>query len=704
MRLVLRARRRIDWALYTHETRMLVVGSGGGGGGDEESGGGGGGGSAPALSSWQFAAGGVVHLPLFELRAPLPAAAAAARAFITGGAAGLGAGAEEEDDGDEEDDDGDVGVEDAGAGMLPPRPQPPASAAPWAASEAGPVGAAAAAGGCGASARCGGGARAWLLRMYGRVYLARATPADAPARLPAARPASVSPSSSPALLRQQQQQQPPSPLVLELHRFYSDALLPERAYALPAAARAGDVELSVVDNALVVHHPALGVAAVFDAGARSRLPIASPLPLRRLAPLPSAGAGGDGGSGGFESVAAAHGPGWRYLAPNLILDADGRRLFRLHLDLSAVAASAPGWPALAGFLQRRRAPPPAAAAALAAAAGRAAAAQDGGGAGGEPKALLLAVCRAALQEPPAPRALRALFAQLARGAAAAAGGRAGADALPPAPSALSPAEVARELFGWARGEAGVDALHLQAALSEYAAALEAAALAPPPELTSLAAELLLQRGAARGALSLLRAGPAALALPLAERLEREEEEATRGGGALHAQAAVCSHIVTDVYARLAAAEARAAARGAAAAGGAAAGGGGIAAAAAAIAGAPAPATLSPAPSPSPSRRVGALPRCEAHIKRLAASGQALRAARLARDRGAATALDARALLEAAAARGDARLFAALHRALGRGPVADAATSGEEGAEAAMARLMAAAAAGGSGGGAAATVE
>lgn len=46
------------------------------------------------------------------------------------------------------------------------------------------------------------------------------------------------------------------------------------------------VQLSVVDNALVVHHPATAVAVLFDVALQQHKPLANPLPLRRLQLLP----------------------------------------------------------------------------------------------------------------------------------------------------------------------------------------------------------------------------------------------------------------------------------------------------------------------------------------------------------------------------------------------------------------------------------
>jgi hypothetical protein len=46
------------------------------------------------------------------------------------------------------------------------------------------------------------------------------------------------------------------------------------------------VALSVVDNTLVVHHPATAVSVLFDVALGQQKPLANPLPLRRLQLLP----------------------------------------------------------------------------------------------------------------------------------------------------------------------------------------------------------------------------------------------------------------------------------------------------------------------------------------------------------------------------------------------------------------------------------
>jgi len=484
LKLQQRVRRRSDWFLYTHETRMLIVGGGTGGGG-------GGATAAPAaaavtsaaaaaaaaaaaspvLSSWQFTTAGVLHLPLFELHGPLPASAAA-REFLVNQPDAL-----------------------AGASVVlsPRRPsQPPRTAAspgdpvtPAAPSAppsrtassapSDPLGPAAA--GTGAASAAGQrAAGVWLLRMYGRVYLAHVARRGGGAQL-------------------------------ELYRFYSDTLLLERIYDLVSP----EVALSVVDSCLLIHYASAAVAVLADVALPGRQPLTSPLPLRHLYRLPTTSGGGAGGSGGgadggsglsYGSSEAMHAAGWRYLMPNLILNADSHQIFRLHLDLAAISDSVSDWPSLAGFLMRRRASPVAAALASTAAAPVAAGTPSsptlgvggvsaaGGGAAAadpaDPRALLLAVCRAALQEPLELGALRKIFRQLVQayadvlacpaggGAGAGGGARYGAaqqqqapgahrDA-PAAVSVLSPKELSEALFGWAHDEEVVDALYLQVGL------------------------------------------------------------------------------------------------------------------------------------------------------------------------------------------------------------------------------------------------
>ncbi|KAI8467181.1 MAG: hypothetical protein J3K34DRAFT_523928 [Monoraphidium minutum] len=684
LKLQQRVRRRSEWCLYTHETRMLLVGGGGAGGAGAPGGVAGGGG--PLLSAWQFTTAGTVHLPTFELHGPLPAAAAAAREFL--GAPPPPAAAA-------------TAPPAARRGDAPAAPQQwadaPAAAAPPPSATAATAATAAApgpsyyCGSCPASDAARRAAGVWLLRMYGRVYLAHAARCA---------PGPGGPGGGPG-----------SGARLELYRFYSDTLLLERIYDLVDP----QVDLSVIDNALVVHYPSAAVAVLADVALPGRQPLTNPLPPRRLARAPPGAAAAAAAAGGpppppYASSEVQHAPGWRLIMPNLVLDTEGQRLHRLHLDLAAISDSASDWPSLVAFLQRRRPSPAAHALALAAGAAGATAGGGGGGGGGgvsaaaaEPRALLLGVCRAALQEPLELGALRAMFGQLVQSYADSLARSGGAPPPPPcgdAPAAaalLSPSELASELFVWAHDEEVVDALHLQAAVSEYVAAAEAAGVPPPPALASLRVELLLQQGLGHTALQLLRAQPSALGLPLAARLVAEGACAGGGGGSggagrPAAPLALGCQMALEVYARQAAAEARAAARGELPAGAAAAAPprqGAIAAAAAAVAGVPpaAAAAASSAAALAAAGRRGALVHNETYVRQLIASGQVLKAARLIRDRGLDGAVSPDDLLSAAAARGDGRLVAALLRALGARGAGPLAAGEPGGAEGAVRRLM-----------------
>ncbi len=266
----------------------------------------------------------------------------------------------------------------------------------------------------------------------------------------------------------------------------------------------------------------------------------------------------------------------------------------------------------------------------------------------------------------------------------------------------------------------------QAAVSEYCAAAEAASVPTPPPLACLCVELLLQQGLPHQALQLLRGQQSALGLPLAARLIEEgacggaASASPSGGSSGTAAAAVAAsaaggklpglacQMALEVVSRQAAAEAHHAGKAGGTAGRGAGGNGGggrgvMAAAAAAVAGvapgAAAAAAASAALSQAGRRR--ALQHNETYVRQLVASGQLLRAARLVRDRGLGAAAPGDELLAAAAARGDARLFAALYRMLGGQRVGGDVAAGE-GVEAAM-RRMAVRGRGSSGGGAAVEV-
>ncbi|GBG81663.1 hypothetical protein CBR_g32657 [Chara braunii] len=160
-----------------------------------------------------------------------------------------------------------------------------------------------------------------------------------------------------------------------------------------------NVEISVIDNALVVHQIDAKVVLVYDVLSGSMQPVGLPLPLtirglpvlrttRGLhegedinADASTSGQGSHGytedcqeaiesgvdgrGSGQqmckmndtLQSVREVYGPGWVFLTPDLIIDRNAGLLWRLHLDLEAFAATCSDACALISFLQRRKADP-----------------------------------------------------------------------------------------------------------------------------------------------------------------------------------------------------------------------------------------------------------------------------------------------------------------------------------------------------------
>jgi len=188
---------------------------------------------------------------------------------------------------------------------------------------------------------------------------------------------------------------------LVLYRFYRDALLRQHSFPLPSTS----VAISVIDNALVLHTLDSGVALVLDVLSASTHPLASPLPIGGITHPADAA---DMAHAELDA-ASIYGPSCEFLSPDLLLHrcacvpgvvaqknsahpATNRsqgQLWRLKLDLRAVAASCSDRPVLIGFLQRRREP------ALRAVAGSSGKALTRAVEG--PKALTISVVRTILQ-------------------------------------------------------------------------------------------------------------------------------------------------------------------------------------------------------------------------------------------------------------------------------------------------------------------
>lgn len=140
-------------------------------------------------------------------------------------------------------------------------------------------------------------------------------------------------------------------LLLHCHRLFRDAVQLQARVRLLAP----QVALSVVDNLLVLHYPALHCLSLLDPLAPSWEPLLPPLPLGRqgaLSPAPApamarglAPAASPDDAPAVEGARGTHhGTGsvdpteysrqWVFLSPCLVLDKAHGRLQRLALDLS----------------------------------------------------------------------------------------------------------------------------------------------------------------------------------------------------------------------------------------------------------------------------------------------------------------------------------------------------------------------------------
>ncbi|KAG0595682.1 hypothetical protein M758_UG188000 [Ceratodon purpureus] len=144
-------------------------------------------------------------------------------------------------------------------------------------------------------------------------------------------------------------------LQLHMYRFYRDAVVPQGSLPLFSP----HVAISVVDNVLMVHQTDSQVVMLYDILTDPKGPISAPLPLllRGSPPLPASSSLGLG-KGTKRTLSSAeatiYGEGWVFINPDLVLDHMHGLLWRVRLDLEAVAASSSNLPSLLSFLQRRR--------------------------------------------------------------------------------------------------------------------------------------------------------------------------------------------------------------------------------------------------------------------------------------------------------------------------------------------------------------
>uniref|UniRef100_A0A7I4FSE8 Regulator of MON1-CCZ1 complex N-terminal domain-containing protein n=1 Tax=Physcomitrium patens TaxID=3218 RepID=A0A7I4FSE8_PHYPA len=144
-------------------------------------------------------------------------------------------------------------------------------------------------------------------------------------------------------------------LQLHMYRFYRDAVVPQGSLPIFSS----HVAISVVDNVLLVHQTDSQVVLLYDILTDPRGPISAPLPLLlRGAPSPAASSSSNTGKGSRRPLSTAeatiYGKGWVFINPDLVLDHMHGLLWRVRLDLEAVAASSSNLPSLLSFLQRRR--------------------------------------------------------------------------------------------------------------------------------------------------------------------------------------------------------------------------------------------------------------------------------------------------------------------------------------------------------------
>ncbi|KAJ7568420.1 hypothetical protein O6H91_01G032200 [Diphasiastrum complanatum] len=154
---------------------------------------------------------------------------------------------------------------------------------------------------------------------------------------------------------------------LRIYRFYRDAVVSQGS--MPMYSR--NVAISIVDNILLVHQIDSKVVLLYDILSDPKVPISAPLPLVIRQQLSSPGAvtrpfedardadtqstpGINNARPLTANEANVYGDGWVFVNPDIILDHAHGILWKIFIDLEAVAASSSDIPSLLAFLQRRR--------------------------------------------------------------------------------------------------------------------------------------------------------------------------------------------------------------------------------------------------------------------------------------------------------------------------------------------------------------
>ncbi|KAL3700935.1 hypothetical protein R1sor_018957 [Riccia sorocarpa] len=176
---------------------------------------------------------------------------------------------------------------------------------------------------------------------------------------------------------------------LNMYRFYRDAVVPQgllrtwpalllmfcqgsfvsccmetlslqQEGSLPIYSR--NVALSVVDNVLLIHEIDSKVVLLYDILGESKGTISAPLPLILRGAPPQSRSVETGNSSSEPDLLGnlattegqVYGKGWVFANPDVVLDHHHGVLWKVKLDLEAIAASSSDIPTLLSFLQRRR--------------------------------------------------------------------------------------------------------------------------------------------------------------------------------------------------------------------------------------------------------------------------------------------------------------------------------------------------------------
>lgn len=142
-------------------------------------------------------------------------------------------------------------------------------------------------------------------------------------------------------------------MILNLYRFYRDAVVLQGTLPIYSSR----IAVSVVDNVVLVHQIYAKVVILYDIFLESLTPISAPLPLLLRGTSNTHPTTDEQDSSNNSYSGMIYGDNWTFLVPDLICDVDNGLLWKLYLDLDAIAASSSDIPSVLDFLQRRKSDP-----------------------------------------------------------------------------------------------------------------------------------------------------------------------------------------------------------------------------------------------------------------------------------------------------------------------------------------------------------